>query len=119
MVCPNCGSLHTASDNFCRHCGWNLRGANVPMVIEQKHVPALYHAERALVVGGATTIALSVAVWIARRWLLPHLADALARRLPLEAGKPRLPAPHAMQAEDASQAQIESFIWLRRITFRR
>ena len=128
MICPNCGALHAISDNFCRHCGWNLNGAQLPMVIENKRSITPYQAEQALAIGGAATVVVGALAWLAKRWLAHKVASATESRLPQAIDKPRLPIfrpdqnqpRRAVRAEShVEDVQIESWVWIRRIIIRR
>ena len=90
MVCPNCGTLHSLSDNFCRRCGWNLSGASVPAVIDDKARAILpYRAERALAVGSVATFAVGALAWLVKQWLAARVNDPPVRNLPV-GGLPQL-----------------------------
>ena len=120
MVCPNCGTLHSLSDNFCRRCGWNLSGASVPAVIDDNARAILpYSAERALAVGSVATFAVGALAWLVKQWLAARVNDPPVRNLP--AVTRRAPAPPAQaRAHSSEHVHIESYVWFRRIiTFRR
>lgn len=120
MICPNCGTVHSLSDNFCRRCGWNLSGAQVPMVIEHKERAVTpYQAEQALALGGAATVVAGALVWLAKRWLASRTAETRASRLPQVISKPQPPAKGAPRPENDREMLVESWVWVRRITFRR
>jgi predicted amidophosphoribosyltransferase len=120
MVCPNCGALHSLSDNFCRRCGWNLSGASVPAVIDERAralVP--YQAERVLAVGSVATFAVGALAWLVKRWLAARVSEPPPRNLP--AVTRRQPAPLApARTQTSEHVRVESYVWFRRITtFRR
>ena len=124
MVCPNCGAVHSLSDNFCRRCGWNLSGAKVPAVIEERSRSVVpYDAERAMAVGSVATFAVGALAWLAKRWLAGKVAASGSRNLPALVR----PAPTAIRSTQAKSpgpaaepstehTRIESYVWFRRIT---
>ncbi|MEP7198648.1 MAG: hypothetical protein ABI874_02415 [Chloroflexota bacterium] len=101
-----------------------MSGAKVPMVIDTSRVPARHtpnelapiNTEQALAIGGAATVAAGTLVWLAARWLAPRVAGAVANRLPQALAKPK---PLALRELDTREVLVESFVWIRRITFRR
>ncbi len=120
MICPNCGSLHALSDNFCRRCGWNLSGSQVPMVIENKRALATWQPERALAVGGVASVALGALAWLAKRWLARRAVTTVASRLPSLIRQPQPPVKQNSAEEfEEGQVHIETFLWVRRVRFRR
>ncbi len=126
MVCPNCGAVHSLSDNFCRRCGWNISGTNVPAVIEDKERGiAPYEAERAVAIGSVATVAVGALAWLAKRWLAHKMTDTAPRNLPAVVSKAQPPARREQsqptrRTAESEHMHVESYVWIRRITtFRR
>lgn len=113
MTCENCGARRKASDAFCPHCGWHRGDPAQSVVIVPPRALAPYKLDRAVLIGGATTVGLS-ALWLAARWVAPRLAGVLADRL----GAHRVPA-RAAPPERTGTVSVETVIWTRRIFIRR
>jgi predicted amidophosphoribosyltransferase len=127
MVCPNCGAVHSLSDNFCRRCGWNLSGANVPAVIEDRQRALVsYSAERAMALGSVATFAVGALAWLAKRWLARKVGESTASKLPAvvqalpSAARSTRQSISPVREQSSAHTRVESYVWFRRITtFRR
>jgi hypothetical protein len=127
MNCPNCKTAYSTDDSYCRHCGRVLNRPALPVIVERSDLPArrptvdleVSPGERALAVGGAATLGASVLVWLARRWLLPRLAQTADENFPSHRRR-RSPEHRPKGDPDVlPAAKVETFIWIHRIILRR
>ncbi|MBI5877582.1 MAG: zinc ribbon domain-containing protein [Chloroflexi bacterium] len=115
ITCENCGARRRSGEAFCPHCGWHAAGESArQVVIAPPRAVAPYRLDRAVMIGGATTVGLSAA-WLAVRWIAPRIASALADRL----RPPRVPAIRPQAPASGDEMRVEMVVWSRRIFTRR
>lgn len=73
MRCPDCGSVYTSKDNYCRACGLRLRQSNLP-ALRERSLPVLWRAIPPSIWRGAALVVASAALELLRREALRRLS---------------------------------------------
>ncbi|MFQ6058634.1 MAG: zinc ribbon domain-containing protein [Anaerolineae bacterium] len=123
MRCPNCGTVCSSEDNFCRKCGASLISRNLPAV-PQAGYPVPWEQVKRGLVRGAAALAVGTALELARRGIQRHLTPGaladrvegwLRRRRTKEAEARRVPVRVVREEPALPPAEEYGITWMRAI----